>query len=846
MRISVKVSFTIFLCLLFCWSCKDVNTSNTSTTTKKTHISIEDFEELVENQPEKYLNNPDSFINSLYLDPQDEYEQEAYSNSLIFIAYNLREHGNVFKSIQYYEKALNYIKSKNVQYSEASLYILKPLAALYINVDDNKKAISLLENLLKSFSPTEYKQHLGLVNNLANAYIYNAEPQKAIQLIAQQIKTQESSITKALLLNTLSTAFSMQDQLLESTAYNKLALAEFSKYILHADTLIWYCSALTQYADLNKSTPEVTKAIQILNSEFPNTQYRNKANAYLSLGTIYFEKSDFKSACETYKTAFTNFQQERSKYILDYKYTYTLLGLARSFKAENKVDSAFAYYEWAIENDFRTQQLISSEADQLRNNIWNKNILEELIKLYNSSSAIQTEENRETLLWCIELSKARLLINEINRSENWSSGSDQVKSVIHQIRQLYQRRDATDSEQEKKNISEQITNLKNDFQLAESYFETINFNPSKSDFLEKTNDNKNTYYSYYIHQDKSLSIVFTDQGKFSYRKVDDTIIDNLQEFKSTYFADSPDAFNNNPQIYIQKAKSLCQLLLPSLNTAKQDVFLSLDGNLYGLPFDALYNQDYLVHSHNFAYLNSFLLFDFITNNAPSHVEEISLLYRAEFPKPLPTLWFVNQEVENLTTKFNTLAISPSNQNDSTIRDAFARTNIIHIAAHTILDSVESPYLYLHQAISTDQLRFFEIKTPLVFLSACNTGSGAALPSEGTESIQRVFMSKNVPSVISTYWFANDEVMLELTSKFYDQLHESKNPMFALAEAKRNFIYQASPQQQNPWYWANINYTGVGNEVGLKKSSNLLIVILGFTILTFIGIILYKTYLGRIK
>lgn len=223
-----------------------------------------------------------------------------------------------------------------------------------------------------------------------------------------------------------------------------------------------------------------------------------------------------------------------------------------------------------------------------------------------------------------------------------------------------------------------------------------------------------------------------------------------------------------------------------------------------------------------------------------------MLYRAEFPKPLPSLKFVIQEVENLTTKFKTFAISPVNQNDSTIRDAFARTNIIHIAAHTILDSIESPYLYLHQAISTDQLRFFQIKTPLVFLSACNTGSGIALPSEGTESIQRVFMSKNVPSVISTYWFANDEVMLELTSKFYDELYISRNPMFALAEAKRNFINQASPQQQNPWYWANINYTGIGNEVGLKKSSNLLIAILGFTIFTFMGIILYKTYRGRIK
>src|SRR5690606_41433651 len=94
MKVSVQVSFIFFSFILFCRSCKDVNTSNNSLTTAKTHISVDDFEEIAANEPLKYLNNPDSFLNSLFIDPQDAYEHEAYSNSLIFIAYNLREHGN--------------------------------------------------------------------------------------------------------------------------------------------------------------------------------------------------------------------------------------------------------------------------------------------------------------------------------------------------------------------------------------------------------------------------------------------------------------------------------------------------------------------------------------------------------------------------------------------------------------------------------------------------------------------------------------------------------------------------------------------------------------------------------
>ncbi len=44
-------------------------------------------------------------------------------------------------------------------------------------------------------------------------------------------------------------------------------------------------------------------------------------------------------------------------------------------------------------------------------------------------------------------------------------------------------------------------------------------------------------------------------------------------------------------------------------------------------------------------------------------------------------------------------------------------------------------------------------------------------------------------------------------------------MEALAEAKRQYLKEGGVLQANPWYWANINYTGINNEVGLKETSN---------------------------
>ena len=838
-----RIIFFIVLFILFCspfWRCHQGEKTNNTLSIAKTETSFEEFENLADNFPDRYISNPDSFLNRYNLTPKTEEEKEIYGYSLVYMAYNLRAYGRILQSIQYYEKALEFIKNNSIKDFDIALYILKPLSNNYIRIDDNQKAITILEELLGNNKNIPNNE--GLINNLANAYIYNNEAQKAIELLTSHLDNLNTSLHKALYFNTLAQAYEFQQDSINSTKNNKYALIEFEKFPLQGDTLIWYCGALTQYAEIHKSPKEVVKAIEILEVNFPKTQFRNKANAYLSLAAINFEQNNFGLAKKNYTQAFNNFKKDNSKYILDYKYTYSLLGLARCLKAQQQIDSALFYYEWAIENDFRTQQLITSEKDQLRNNIWNKGILDELITLYIDNSKIHTYENRATLLWCIELSKARLLINEINRSDNWSTASSGLKNEVQQIRQLYQKLDASESESDKNALSDQIKKLKAEFQLSEGYFETINFNPSKSKFLEKIQNKNYTYYSYYIHQDKTWSILYSHKNEISYTRLNDkSIIDSLQRFKSTYFSNSPQNFNNNPEIYKRKANYFYQLLLPHISKEQKDVFLSLDGILYGLPFDALYKDDFLIKNHNFAYLNSFLLFDFITKTSNSPSSEISLLYRSEFPKPLPHLEFVSQEVKTLTSKFKTLAFEPNQQNDSTIREAFSRTNIIHIAAHTILDSIQAPYLYLHQAISTNQLRFFDIKTPLVFLSACNTGSGRPLPSEGTESIQRVFMSKNVPSVISTYWFANDEVMLDLTSNFYDELTLTQNPMLALANAKRNFLSKAAAQQQNPWYWSNINYTGIGNKVGLKKTSSLPIIITGITLIGLVLFLLFKWF-----
>ncbi len=802
---------------------------------------FEYFENIADTAPEKYVNNPDSFLNSLHLYPQSLEQQEMYAYGLIFMAYALKEYGDIYQSIRYYERVLGFVQQHDMHEPVYLDYIIKPLANNYIRIDDNHKAISILEKTIKEMPNSNYEHLSGFAGNLANAYLFNGQPRKAEELLLKTLRYPIPSLSKGLLYNTLSDVLKYNRD--RSNHYNRLALDEFNKHTLTGDTLIWYTSALGLYAELNNHIQSAEKALSLLNQNFPNSQFRTKAKLRQVIANILYEKDDLQTAKEEFEETLSLFTQAlNEKYILDYTYTQALVGMARCHNRQHQADSALYYYQWAIENDFRTQQLITSKSNQINNNIWNRGIIEEMTTVSERllEQGPPRQELLETLLWCIELSKGRLLINEINRSENWDKADPEVKNAIRTIRTLYQKINKSSDESQRRIFQKQIDRMMIDFQLSERYFETYNYSPDKTSFLKHLCDETKTYYSYFIHRDSTVTVIGRSGHHYIYHKVDDkAFMAHIRHFKETYFGLSPHAYNQDPQAYRQQSEWMVQELLPSISLATSDVCLSLDGELYGLPFDALYEKDFLVFHHNFAYLNSFILYNLL--EAPSvDKTEIALLYRSTFPKPLPSLHFVKDEVSNLSKRFESERIGPDQQHDSVIVQQFSSSHVIHIAAHTVLDREENPIIYLQTPISTQQLRFYHIYSPLVFLSACNTGSGKALPSEGMESIQRVFLGKGVPSVISTYWFANDETMLQLTSLFYQELYQYKAPILSLANAKRLFLSEASVEHQNPWYWANINYSGIGNEIGLKKRTEKSVLIwIGVVFILFFIAIKYR-------
>ena len=104
-----------------------------------------------------------------------------------------------------------------------------------------------------------------------------------------------------------------------------------------------------------------------------------------------------------------------------------------------------------------------------------------------------------------------------------------------------------------------------------------------------------------------------------------------------------------------------------------------------------------------------------------------------------------------------------------------------------------------------------IRSPLVFLSGCETGAGQAWaddPVRGTAdlTLAQAALSAGARNVISTLWRIRDAGGAVFAGRFYSHL-QGESVSSALAAAQRESI--ADPAYSNPFYWAGYVLSGEG-------------------------------------
>jgi CHAT domain-containing protein/tetratricopeptide (TPR) repeat protein len=150
--------------------------------------------------------------------------------------------------------------------------------------------------------------------------------------------------------------------------------------------------------------------------------------------------------------------------------------------------------------------------------------------------------------------------------------------------------------------------------------------------------------------------------------------------------------------------------------------------------------------------------------------------------------------------------------------ALAHYEVVHFATHGILN-VERPdlsgivlslfdrdgrkqdgFLRLHEIYDLD------LPVRLVVLSACNTGMGTAVPSEGLVGLVGGFLAAGAEGVIASYWSVDDEATSELMTRFYSEFFNHRLPPSHALQAAQISLWR-DRRWQSPFFWAAFEFHG---------------------------------------
>ncbi|MEC3879623.1 CHAT domain-containing protein [Parapedobacter sp. 10938] len=802
--------------------------------------------------PEQYINRPDSFLNRLPRRPTSPEGKEMYAWLLLNVAYALREHGHTLESIQYYETALNYCTSEQLTSPDRVLYIARPLGNLYTQVGDLQKALHIH---LKAIQLTkgQASQQAALYGNLAIVYQQLGQPDKVLEACKSGLSYLDpTALQAALLYNTMASTYQERQHLDSAHIANGSALTLLTNHALKGDTVLWYAEALhqkglltAQQHRIDQALPFINRAIELAETHFPFRKNREKAKYYYMRGNLKSlnnqptdAKADFIRVLDLLGATETDFPA-------DYTITDALWGLARIHRSQQP-DSAVYYYTKTLEHSYYTQQLITSKRSHYQNSAWNRSLLQEVISALLETYRTTTDQVRQQdlilrMLWVIELSKGRQLLQEVNRTNRWAATDrPDLQENREHLQYLYGQLAATRDTTLRSEYRRQIANTAFQLQLSEQHFDR-DFTPPVmrdfNDFAGRVSESK-ALISYFMPDSGSGLAIYCVQGQYRIHSIDSVrkVSQRINHFVQDYFHAGPSAYENNPGAYERRADGLRETLMPFFSALQQkELIVSLDGILFTLPFEALMEKGcFLVQSNSIAYTYTLLL-----NQRYATIETvhpgIRCFAKSDYGGKLPDLPFVAAEKELLSSQFNGEIFEGANLTDSAILDALEHGALLHISAHAVSGDGVSPYIAFDRPFTLDKLSYAVTQSPLVVLSACYTATGTPVKAEGLESLNKAFISKGVLGVIAAYWPVDDATMPKFMRLFYEQLAKQHVPSVALSRAKQLYLENATIPLKNPWYWATLNYTGVYTRIIVSESTPWKGWVLGIAGFGFLGI-----------
>ncbi|HEX8172049.1 MAG TPA: CHAT domain-containing protein [Thermoanaerobaculia bacterium] len=238
------------------------------------------------------------------------------------------------------------------------------------------------------------------------------------------------------------------------------------------------------------------------------------------------------------------------------------------------------------------------------------------------------------------------------------------------------------------------------------------------------------------------------------------------------------------------AASLHALLLaPLALDAGQRIIVVPDQELWRVPFHALVDAHgrYVVEHSSVAYAPSLALLARATPRTYEHVFVAASLEGAQ------------REIETIGQVWgSTRATLVANASEAAVRNAAARSDIIHIAAHGAYDEADpmQSYLALYGGrLTARELARLRLRAPLVILSACQTAAGRPAAGEGIVGMPWALLLAGAEEAVVSQWDVDSASTATLMIDFHRAVASGASPAAALRTAQLNML------RRHPFYWA---------------------------------------------
>jgi CHAT domain-containing protein len=175
--------------------------------------------------------------------------------------------------------------------------------------------------------------------------------------------------------------------------------------------------------------------------------------------------------------------------------------------------------------------------------------------------------------------------------------------------------------------------------------------------------------------------------------------------------------------------------------------------------------------------------------------------------------------------------------------------VVHLATHAIADTGNSAASFIAfypqtQQPTLDALYLEELYglnmegTQLIIISACETGHGQLVNSEGVLSLTRGFAYAGCASMVNSLWKADDAATAAILHQFHLYLQKGYTKSKALRQAKLDYLH-SNALYKTPDYWAHLILTGDNQPLVKAVTWYRWLLVIGALVAVFSGMIYYK-------